>query len=242
MKNKFLVILLFIFIVIILALVIYFISNRNKNTSNNESRKNIMQNSNKNIDYAFFYCDGIYNMGLDEAINVAKMVKAKHSIPYHMTGSTTNDFDRNKANNFDVPGKLILETGEKIVLEKDNNEMINQSEEEIVLNRYKQMLTAMCDKDEDVLNEVIKDGTTFTHMSGKTQTKEEYIYDIVTKRLDYKSYTIDNPEVTIEENKAILKAKVSLTANAYGAYGTYPFNVTAYFEKIDGNWYYRNSF
>ena len=32
----------------------------------------------KNIDYAFFCCDGIYNMGLEEAINVAKMVNAKH--------------------------------------------------------------------------------------------------------------------------------------------------------------------
>lgn len=98
----------------------------------------------------------------------------------------------------------------------------------------------MVDKDENVLNEVIKDGTTFTHMSGKTQTKEEYIADIVSRRLDYKSYTIEHPEVTIEGNKAVLKARVSLTANAYGAYGTYPFNVTAYFEKINGKWLYRN--
>ena len=74
----------------------------------------------KNIDYAFFCCDGIYNMGLEEAINVAKMVHAKHSIPYHMTGSTTDDFDKNKADNFNIPGKLILEAGKEIILEKDN--------------------------------------------------------------------------------------------------------------------------
>lgn len=210
-------------------------------TGDTSTTKQMPDLAEKNIDYAFFCCDGIYNMGLDEAIEAAKMVKAKHSIPYHMTGSTTNDFDRNKAENFNVDGKLILETGEEIILEKEDINM-NETENEIVLNRYKEMQQAMVDKDEDVLKEVIKDGTTFTHMSGKTQTKEEYIADIISKRLDYKSYTIEHPEVTIEGNKAILKARVSLTANAYGAYGTYPFNVTAYFEKINGKWLYRNSF
>ncbi len=127
---------------------------------------------------------------------------------------------------------------------KERSEKIvnDSNEEEIILNRYKEMLTAMMDKDENVLNEVIKDGTTFTHMSGKTQTKEEYIADIISRRLDYKAYKIENPKVTIDGNKGILKARVSLTANAYGAQGTWPFDTTAYFEKIDGKWYYRNSF
>lgn len=127
---------------------------------------------------------------------------------------------------------------------KEGSEKImnDSSEEEIILSRYKEMQQAMVDKDEAKLMEVIKDGTTFTHMSGKTQTKEEYIADIISRRLDYKAYKIENPKVTIEGNKAILKARVSLTANAYGAYGTYPFNVTAYFEKINGKWLYRDSF
>lgn len=109
--------------------------------------------------------------------------------------------------------------------------MDDTSEEQIVLNRYKQMQTAMVEKDELTLNEVIKDGTTFTHMSGKTQTKQEYIADIISKRLDYQAYKIEHPEVTIEGNKAFLKARVSLTARAYGAQGTWPFDVSAYFEK-----------
>lgn len=116
------------------------------------------------------------------------------------------------------------------------------NEEEIVLNRYKEMQQAMIDKDIDKLNNIVKDGTTFTHMSGKTQSKEEYFADIESKALDYQSYTIENPKVEIDGNKAILTARVTLTANAYGAQGSWPFNVTAYFEKVNNEWLYRNKF
>lgn len=124
-----------------------------------------------------------------------------------------------------------------------NNNISNlTNEENIILNRYKEMQQAMVDKDIDRLNKIVKDGTTFTHMSGKTQTKEEYFEDIRTGALDYQSYTIENPSVSIDGNKAILKARVTLTANAYGAQGSYPFNVSAYFEKVDKEWLYRNKY
>ena len=125
---------------------------------------------------------------------------------------------------------------------KDDNISILTNDEEMVLNRYKEMQQAMVDKDIDKLNKIVKDGTTFTHMSGKTQIKEEYFEDIKTGALDYQSYWVENPKVTIEGNKAILKARVTLTANAYGAQGTYPFNVSAYFEKINGEWLYTNKY
>ena len=123
---------------------------------------------------------------------------------------------------------------------KDNEINNITSEEEIILNRYKEIQQAMIDKDIDKLNKIVKDGTTFTHMSGKTQTKEEYFEDIRRGALDYQSYTIEDSKVTIDGNKAILKARVTLTANAYGAQGTYPFNVSTYFEKVDGEWLYTN--
>ena len=43
----------------------------------------------KEIDYAFFCCDSVYNMGLEEAAKCAEMVGAKHNIPCHMTTTTT---------------------------------------------------------------------------------------------------------------------------------------------------------
>lgn len=69
------------------------------------------------IDYAFFCCDGIYNMDLEEAAACADLVKAKHNIPYHMTAADSGSFfDRERAEAFNVGNRLIIEEGEEIEL------------------------------------------------------------------------------------------------------------------------------
>ena len=69
----------------------------------------------RRIDYALFVCDGKYNMDMDEAIACAKLVNACHSIPYHMAPGAL--FDPERAELFDVPGRLIVPAGEEIALE-----------------------------------------------------------------------------------------------------------------------------
>ena len=69
----------------------------------------------RNIHYAFYVCDGIYNMDIDEAIACAKLVNAQHSIPYHMSPGKL--FDQVRAEKFVVPGQLIIPAGEEINLE-----------------------------------------------------------------------------------------------------------------------------
>ena len=69
----------------------------------------------RGIHYAFFVCDGRFNMDMDEAIACAKTVKAQHSIPYHMAPGAL--FDQKRAEMFDVPGRLILPAGQEITLE-----------------------------------------------------------------------------------------------------------------------------
>ena len=71
----------------------------------------------RNLDYAFFCCDGIYNMDMAEAIECAKLVGAKHNIPYHMIPANNgNGFDQAVAETFEVPGKMIVAQGEEIDL------------------------------------------------------------------------------------------------------------------------------
>ena len=68
----------------------------------------------KNIDYAFFCCDGIYNMDLDEAAECASLVGAKHNIPYHTAPGKL--FDRSRAEKFAAENRLIIDAGEEITL------------------------------------------------------------------------------------------------------------------------------
>ena len=139
---------------------------------------------------------------------------------------------------------LVISIGGIYMLDynKENDISNLSGEEEIILNRYREMQQAMVDRDIDKLNSIVQDGTTFTHMSGKTQSKDEYFEDIRTGALDYQSYTIDSPKVIIDGDHAVLEARVTLTANAYGAQGSYPFHVLAYFVKIDEEWFYRNKY
>ena len=74
--------------------------------------------SEKNIDYAFFCCDGVYNMDLEEAAECAELVQAKHNIPYHIVEAENPDhYDLERAEEFPAPNNLILQPGEEIAVE-----------------------------------------------------------------------------------------------------------------------------
>jgi len=71
----------------------------------------------KDIDYAFFCCDGVYNMDTEEAGECAKLVGAKHSIPYHMIpADPQSNFDQSVAESFVADGRIILRPGEELAL------------------------------------------------------------------------------------------------------------------------------
>ena len=84
-------------------------------TGDTSTTEQMAELADRNIHYAFFVCDGKFNMDMDEAIACAKLVKAKHSIPYHMAPGAL--FDSKRAELFDVPGQMIVPAGEEIILE-----------------------------------------------------------------------------------------------------------------------------
>ena len=68
----------------------------------------------RGFDYAFFPCDGFYNMDPATAAEAAELVGAKHNIPVHMKPGEL--FDRGVAEQFNAPNRLIIEPGEEIDL------------------------------------------------------------------------------------------------------------------------------
>ena len=66
------------------------------------------------LDYAILCGDGSYNMGPAEAAECAKLIGAKHNIIIHVKPGAL--FDREIAEQWEAPNKLIIEPGEEITL------------------------------------------------------------------------------------------------------------------------------
>ena len=76
--------------------------------------------SERELDYAFLCCDGVFNMNTEEASECAKAINAKHSIPYHVeTAKDDTGFDESVAETFDGPGRIIIKPGEKLELKHE---------------------------------------------------------------------------------------------------------------------------
>lgn len=67
----------------------------------------------RNIDYAMYPIDGIYNMNATEATEVANLVAARNSIPIH----EFDDYGKKKSDKFLPENRLVLEYGETIELQ-----------------------------------------------------------------------------------------------------------------------------
>ncbi len=99
----------------------------------------------------------------------------------------------------------------------------------------RRMQQAMIDKDIETMFSLIR-RQTFTHMSGKKQTKEEFFGEIEDGTLNYYQYEIHDPVVTVNGDTATLTADTTLTAKVYGISGRWTLATEAHFVRIDGEW------
>ena len=109
-----------------------------------------------------------------------------------------------------------------------------------VLSAFEKFQQAMIDKDMDTLYAMVTPDKTFTHMSGKTQSKEEYFGEIEDGTLNYFKYVIHNPAVEVNGDFARLTADTTLTARVYGMSGSWTLHTEAWFQNINGAWVYCN--
>lgn len=107
-----------------------------------------------------------------------------------------------------------------------------------VLNDYMKIVQAMIDKDRATLESYVDENITIRHMTGVTQTREEWIAEILNGELNYFGCELSNIGVNFdEEGIATLTADSQLDAQVYSyqrrSWSMHP-NQT--FEKRDGIW------
>lgn len=68
----------------------------------------------RHFDYAIFNTDDTYTIPFDESAKIAEIIGAKHNIPIHL--KPIELFDRDRAEQWQAPNKLIIDAGEEIDL------------------------------------------------------------------------------------------------------------------------------
>ena len=71
-----------------------------------------------------------------------------------------------------------------------------------VLAAYQKMQQAMIDKDLETMRSLVHKNKTFTHMSGKKQTREQFFGEIMDGTLNYFRSDIHDPQVTVNNDRA----------------------------------------
>lgn len=110
------------------------------------------------------------------------------------------------------------------------------TEERGVLHQLARYCQAMTVADTDTLKKIVSETATFTHMSGRQQSREAFFSDIASGALRYFTVGIENPVVTVEGDRASVIYTSVLNADAYGARGIYRISGTHQWERRNGDW------
>ena len=95
---------------------------------------------------------------------------------------------------------------------------------------------AMTEADIDTMRQIVSEDMKFVHMSGMTQAREEFFADVANGSLTYYAIGMENPVVEVDGDLAKVTYTSALTANAYGARGTFRMKGTHWYQRIDGEW------
>lgn len=118
-----------------------------------------------------------------------------------------------------------------------NADLASMTDEQLaVVYAQARYCQAMTDADIDKMRKLVSEDKTYTHMSGRTQTREEYFADIADGNLRYFTIGMDSPNVEVSGDTASITYTSVLNANAYGSKGTYRMKGTHYYEKRGGEW------
>ena len=113
------------------------------------------------------------------------------------------------------------------------------TDEQKIIQLYKEMYTAMINKDRDELERVHDDSFILIHMTGMRQPKKAYISAIMDGTLNYYSAQHDDVQVQITGDSAKLTGQSRVNAAVFGG-GRHTWHLQLDFNLIkkDDCWYF----
>ena len=116
------------------------------------------------------------------------------------------------------------------------------NDREIIKELYMKLCIASIKKDEDTLRKILASDYVLIHMTGRTQTKQEYINSVLSGKLKYYDVVHEDMAINIMDNKAILTAKTKTLASPFGANKSWwNLRQDILMEKENGSWVIKQS-
>lgn len=110
------------------------------------------------------------------------------------------------------------------------------TEEKEVYSAYEAINNAMIKKDRAAMERYFDENLTFTHMSGKKQTREEFIGEIMDGTLNYFKVDTKDFSIIVDGDTAHMKVTHTLTAKVYGINGSWTLGGENTYKKRNGIW------
>lgn len=110
------------------------------------------------------------------------------------------------------------------------------TEEKEVYATYQAINKAMIEKDRAKMELYFDKNLIFTHMSGKKQTREEFISEIMDGTLNYFKIDTKDFSISVNDDTAHMKVTHTLTAKVYGISGSWTMSGENTYKKRDGIW------
>ncbi len=113
------------------------------------------------------------------------------------------------------------------------------SDKDKIIQLYKEMYTAMINKDRAELERVHDDSFVLVHMTGMRQPKDVYINSIMDGTLNYYSASHEDMQVEVNGDTAVLTGRSRVNAAVFGG-GKHTWRLQLRFQlvKKDSEWYF----
>lgn len=138
--------------------------------------------------------------------------------------------------NYSTSQTSSTETGVEHGEIESNTTDLSNEDQEAIISRYEELQQALIDQDIPKLKQLLPDDYIAVHITGRRQTKEEWLNDIEKGDMRYFHFTDLYYSLSQEGNRVQLGIRQRITANIYGSEGTWSIPGTRVFEKRDGKW------
>ena len=110
------------------------------------------------------------------------------------------------------------------------------TEKKEVYSAFEAINNAMIEKDQTAMERYFDKNLIFTHMSGKKQTREEFIGEIMDGTLNYFKVDTKDYSIRVDGDTAQMKVTHTLTAKVYGISGSWTMSGENTYKKRGGIW------